>query len=154
MLKRGTSRKLRERLKWRGAPEGRGAATILWTYWRKFKLHRITCWHLSIHWRAKTETFTLVNSVKGHFFLFFWYSGSSSSAWWCENYRSMSSSLLHPDSVQNESACSLSAKGGRSREPARRKKPPFYSFIYIYITHIIWTITWLNGPVKWNRLSP
>ena len=45
-------------------------AVVLYLDWRKFKQHRITYWHLSMHWTAKTETFILVNSVKCHFLLF------------------------------------------------------------------------------------
>ena len=135
--------------------------------WWEFKLHRITCWQLSMHLTAKFNPlpwFVLWEAISA----LLWYPIICfPGAWWSENERSMNSSLVSQNSVQSgvcECVC-LESSQREERMLYQKMQTPLSLSLYIYtnkyiytiyilhITHFSWT-TWLNGSVKWIRVSP
>ena len=119
---------------------------------------------------SKIQSVTLVHALRSHFY-FLWYPIICfPGAWWSENERSMNSSLVSQNSVQS-GVCECVCRESSQREERMltqkmqthlyiyiytNKYIHIYIYIYIYIlhiTHFSWT-TWLNGPVKWIRVSP
>ena len=135
--------------------------------WWEFKLHRITCWQLSMHLTAKFNLlpwFVLWEAISA----LLWYpiicfpvrDGPRMSDQWALPFNPQ-------NSVQSgvcECVC-LESSQREERMLYQKMQTPLSLSIYIYtnkyiytiyilhITHFSWT-TWLNGSVKWIRVSP
>ena len=103
--------------------------------WWEFKLHRITCWQLSMHLTAKFNPlpwFVLWEAISA----LLWYPTICfPGAWWSENERSMNSSLVSQNSVQSGVCECVCRESSQREERMLTQKMQTHLYIYIYIAH-------------------